>query len=124
MLYLLPWQGQSMVPSEIVLTVQPIWVQTALKALYSPFVGWVTTTSLAGKIMPPPTGIVLVAVSAPDALAAAADAVADVPPLAPQAVIAPARPTRPTPASMPRRVASDSLCASCVTDAPLYRHKT
>jgi len=32
-------------------------VQTALNALYSPFVGWVTTTLAAVKIVPPPTGI-------------------------------------------------------------------
>jgi hypothetical protein len=39
-------------------------------------------------------------------------------PLAPQAVIAPASPTRPTPASTPRRVASESRFGSCVTTAP------
>jgi hypothetical protein len=39
-------------------------------------------------------------------------------PPAPQAVTTPASPTRPTPASTPRRVASESVCGSCVTNAP------
>ena len=165
MLYWLPWQGQSMVPPLTWLTVQPRWVQIALNALYWPAVGWVTTTFGPGKILPPPTGISLVAASAlaaaplaaallagallaallaaallagaplaallAAALAEAAVAAlldepaAGVPAaavllelLAPQAVIAPARPTRPTPASTPRRVASESVCGSCVTLAP------
>ena len=33
-LNLLPWHGQAISPSATVLTVQPWWVQTALKALY------------------------------------------------------------------------------------------
>jgi hypothetical protein len=41
-------------------------------------------------------------------------------PPAPQAVITPARPTRPTPASTPRRVASESVCGSCVTTTPFH----
>jgi hypothetical protein len=45
-------------------------------------------------------------------------------PLAPQAVSAPASPTRPTPASMPRRVASDSWFGSCVTTAPFPSRTT
>jgi hypothetical protein len=130
-------------------------VHTALKALNWPAVGWVTTTSFAGKIIPPPTGMSLVPVSAPeatppaepdepgeedaadpvDAAGAAAALVAPATPppllvagsaaaaellelLAPQAVMAPASPTKPTPASTPRRVASESLCGSCVTTAP------
>src|ERR1700759_1453634 len=64
MLYLLPWQGQSIVPSAILSTVQPMWVQIALKPLNCPAVGWVTTTFSAVKIFPPPTGISLVVPSA------------------------------------------------------------
>jgi hypothetical protein len=98
------------------------------------------------KIMPPPTGISLVVASAfaavellappPAPLAAAllAGAAVPAPPAvlaalpaagvllevpAPQAVIALARPTRPTPASTPLRVASESVCGSCVTIAPI-----
>jgi len=142
MLYWLPWHGQSIVPLETWLTVQPMWVQTALKALNSPDAGWVTTTFLASKIVPLPTGILLVAVSAP---AEDAGADADAPLLAAavpapvgadvvealagvellealelQAVMAPARPTKPTLASTPRRVACESLCGSCVTTAPIH----
>jgi hypothetical protein len=147
MLYWLPWHGQSMVPLLTWLTMQPMCVQTALNALNSPADGWVTTTFGPEKILPLPTGIALVAVSAlaaaallapcpvaaldPAGLAAAllagvagaaaAGLVAPAVPLellAPQAVIALARPTRPTPASTPRRVASESVCGSCVKIAP------
>src|SRR5580693_6006987 len=94
MLYWLPWHGQSIVPLLIWLTMHPMWVQTALNALNSPAVGWVTTTVWGAKILPPATGISLVEPSAP-----AADSLdwAPLEPFAPQAVIAPARPTRPTP---------------------------
>src|ERR1700733_5515703 len=138
MLYWLPWHGQSMGPLLIWFTMQPMWVQTALNALNSSAVGWVTTTCCSGKILPLPTGILLVADSAfaaagllaPPAaalLAGAAVVLATLPAAgvlllevpAPQAVIALARPTRPTPASTPRRVASESACASCVTTAPI-----
>ena len=71
--YSLPWHGQSIRPSAIWLTVQPMWVQTALKALNSPAVGWVTTVSWVSKIFPPPTGMSLVAASAPAAVPPAAD---------------------------------------------------
>ena len=57
MLNLLPWQGQLMVPSATLLTVQPWWVQIAEKALKSPASGWVTTTFWSLKILPPPTGM-------------------------------------------------------------------
>lgn len=53
---LLPWQGQLMVPSATVFTMQPWWVQTAEKALNSPAWGWVTTTFLSVITVPPPTG--------------------------------------------------------------------
>src|ERR1700760_2471543 len=79
MLYWLPWQGQSMVPLLTWLTMQPMCVQTALNALNSPAVGWVTTTLGAGKILPLPTGSPL---GAESALAAA-------PPLAPWVAAAP-----------------------------------
>ena len=44
---------------------QPWWVQTAVKHLNSPSVGWVTTTCWSGKILPPPTAISAVLVSGP-----------------------------------------------------------
>src|SRR6516164_8961537 len=139
MLYWLPWHGQSMVPFEIRLTMHPMCVQTALKALKSPEVGWVTTTFWAVKILPLPTGISLVvarALAAPPPVAEAgallaadagaveagaapvpADELLEPPEL--QALTAPARPTRPTPASTPRRVARVSRCGSCVTSSPV-----
>src|SRR3984957_20768641 len=64
MLYWLPWHGQSMVPLLTWLTMQPMCVQTALNALNSPAVGWVTTTLGPEKIVPLPTGMSLVAASA------------------------------------------------------------
>src|ERR1700744_6209947 len=54
---LLPWHGQSIVPLATASHRQPTWVQIALNALYCPFLGWVTTTFAAVKILPPPTGI-------------------------------------------------------------------
>src|SRR5215468_2826328 len=135
MLNWLPWQGQSIVPSLIWLTMHPMCVQTALNALKSPETGCVTTTFSEVKILPLPTGISLVAARAFASLPAAAGVAAPappapVPPLAPplvptgepldvQALRAPARPTRPTPASTPRRVARVSRCGSCVTSAPV-----
>src|ERR1700727_748904 len=65
--YSLPWHGQSIRPLAIWLTVQPICVQTALKALNWPADGWVTTTTCEGKIFPPPTGMAPVPDSAPAA---------------------------------------------------------
>src|ERR1700761_9863047 len=49
-----------MVPSATWSTVQPRWVQIALKPLNCPAVGWVTTTFSEVKIFPPPTGMSLV----------------------------------------------------------------
>jgi hypothetical protein len=43
-----------MVPFATPATVQPIWVHTALKALNSPALGWVTTTFAVSKTVPPP----------------------------------------------------------------------
>ena len=60
MAYLLPWHGQSMVPSATLLTVQPWCVQMAEKALKVPGAGWVTTTLSAPNTLPPPTGMSLV----------------------------------------------------------------
>src|SRR5580692_2582361 len=69
-----PWQGQSMVPSATWLHRHPTWVQTALKALKTPLVGWVTTTLASVKTMPPPTGMSAVWPSTvPPAPAAGAD---------------------------------------------------
>src|SRR5271165_5143296 len=85
-------------------------VQTTLNPLNWPAAGWVTTTRAAVKILPPPTGMSDVDVSAPppgDApplLAAAPLAEPTDPP--PQAASVPARPARPAPASRPRRVVS------------------
>jgi hypothetical protein len=52
----LPWQGHTIWPPDISLTVHPIWVQMALNALNCPLVGWVTTTCWPARIVPPPTG--------------------------------------------------------------------
>jgi hypothetical protein len=92
-------------------------VHTALNPLNSPAVGWVTTTRAEVKILPPPTGISLVVVSAPLPPAWPVPAPVPVPalpleavPLAagaeppPHAASVPARPARPTPAIRPRRV--------------------
>ena len=54
---LLPWHGQTITPSATDLTLQPWCVQVAEKALNSPAVGWVTTTSLSANTVPPPTGM-------------------------------------------------------------------
>src|SRR4051794_20444430 len=54
---LLPWQGQSIVPSATRFTVQPWCVQIAEKALNSSFFGWVTTIFWFLKTLPPPTGM-------------------------------------------------------------------
>src|SRR6202020_1137419 len=127
MLYLLPWQGQSIVPSAILSTVQPMWVQIALKPLNSPLVGWVTTPFSAVKIFPPPTGISLVvprAVLPPELLPpelppAPEPPDPDVPPLPPpQAATAAAMPTTPMPARAPRRVVSRVVRDSSVTGGP------
>jgi len=115
-LNLLPWQGQSMVPSATWSTMHWACVQTALNALYSPADGWVTTTLAEVKILPPPTGTSLVAPSVvvipPPAAGdepelATPDAPEPEPPLTespepllpPQAVTA--SPARPIPASPP-----------------------
>src|SRR5215469_12878700 len=82
MLYWLPWQGQRIEPSTIWLTMQPMCVQTALKPLNSPALGWVTTTLFAVKIMPPPTGTSLVLPSTFAAWPPPAPLVAPGPPLA------------------------------------------
>src|ERR1700753_3277024 len=121
MLYWLPWQGQAIVAFAILSTMHPMWVQTALKPLTSPAVGWVTTTLSEVKILPPPTGMSLVAASAvplpelppeepepdellpeePDAL---------LPP--PQAATTTATPATPSPARAPRRVVSPMTCGA------------
>jgi hypothetical protein len=81
MLNWLPWHGQSIVPLLTWLTVHPMWVQTALNALNSPDVGWVTTTCCPEKTIPLPTGIWLVVVSALPAAAPLAGALPDGAPL-------------------------------------------
>src|SRR6202012_4949076 len=108
-LYSLPWQGQSIVPSAILSTVQRMWVQIALKPLNTPLVGWVTTTFSAVKIFPPPTGISLVVPSAvlpPEPEPEAEPPDPDVPPLPPpQSASTTATPAPPIPARVSRRVA-------------------
>ena len=119
MLYWLPWHGQSMVPSLIWLTMHPMWVQTALNALKSLAVGWVTATCESVKILPLPTGIWLVAASAlAPVLLAPAPTVA---PLAGVAWLIPGAAVLllDAPASTPRRVVSESVRGSCVTTAPV-----
>ncbi len=44
----LPWHSQMMLPSETPLTMQPWWVQTAVKHLNSPWLGWVMTICSSG----------------------------------------------------------------------------
>ena len=63
----LPWQAHGITPSVPGLTVQPWWVQTEVKALKSPSLGWVTTHFCSEKTAQPPTGMSLVAASAPAA---------------------------------------------------------
>src|SRR5258708_37332256 len=53
-LYLLPWQGQSIVPSATLFTVHPACVHFAEKPLNTPAVGWVST--VLSTITPEPTG--------------------------------------------------------------------
>jgi hypothetical protein len=129
MLNLLPWQGQSIVPSATWLTRHPMCVHTALKALKSPESGWVTTTFSVANTLPPPTGISLVVAravaSAPMPFPALAVSempglVSELPePPEEQALTAPARPTRPTPASTPRRVDCVFRWGSPVTGIPV-----
>jgi hypothetical protein len=56
-----PWHGHWMTFFCTLITVQPEWVQTAVKALYSPELGWVTTTRLSESMYPPSTGTLEVA---------------------------------------------------------------
>jgi hypothetical protein len=49
-----------MVPPTTWLTLQPWCVQSVVKALNSPFAGWVTTIRWSLRIFPPPTGMSLV----------------------------------------------------------------
>jgi hypothetical protein len=109
-LNLLPWHGQSMVPSATLSTRHCWCVHTALKALNWPAAGWVTTTLSVAKTFPPPTGISLFVASAwlgPEPVEAALPAVAEVLLVAAlHAASAVARPARPTPASAARRVVS------------------
>jgi hypothetical protein len=71
------WHGQSIMPLATLLTVQPMWVHTALNALNWPADGWVTTKSPDALITPPPTGTSAVLTGVPLGAAAEAEAVAD-----------------------------------------------
>src|SRR5689334_12334137 len=53
---LLPWHGHGMSPSSLDSTMQPWCVQTAVNALKSPSVGWVSTILEAATTKHPPTG--------------------------------------------------------------------
>src|SRR5579859_6753833 len=82
-----PWHGHWMTLFEMVDAVQPWWVQTAVKALYSPALGWVTTTLADWSMKPPSTGTFEVATDVPLPPAAAVElleppAAAVVPPAA------------------------------------------
>ena len=57
------WQGQMIVPPEILVTAQPACEQVVSYALKVPSVGWVTTTFSLEKIFPLPTGMSLVEAS-------------------------------------------------------------
>src|SRR5450759_4670539 len=95
-----------MVPLATLATVQPIWVQMALKALNSPALGWVTTVFVASKTLPPPTGMSAALIAsfgepaAPVALPAALPVEVAVAPPPPHAarVTAPTTPAPRTPA--------------------------
>src|ERR1700722_10782320 len=109
-----------MVPRATLSTRHPRWVQTALNALNSPAVGWVTTTFSAENTFPPPTGISLVLASAalpllaacPDPEAGLDDGLLLPPPHAARVV---AKPAKPAPASAARRVVCPPGEESCVT---------
>jgi hypothetical protein len=73
-LYLLPWHGQSMVPADTALTMQPRWVQMAVNAWKEPACGCVITIFWAVRILPPPTGMSAVLARTADALVPADDA--------------------------------------------------
>src|SRR6476469_10351305 len=53
---LLPWQGHGMSPSVLDSTRQPWWVHTAVNALKSPSVGWVSTILESATTKHPHTG--------------------------------------------------------------------
>src|SRR6478752_8090908 len=76
----LPWHSHLMPPACTELTMQPWWVQTAVKHLNSPSEGWVMTTWSSGKIVPPPTSMSEVCVKASGALLADSLGVASVDP--------------------------------------------
>ncbi len=59
------WHGQTISPPSTLDTVQPWCVQTAVNALKSPLVGWVTTTFWSARTVPPPSGTSDVATVAP-----------------------------------------------------------
>ena len=68
--YWLPWHGHWMMPLLTEATVHPMCVHTAVNALKTPAVGWVTTIFCAVRISPPPTGISVVLTVAPEPVAA------------------------------------------------------
>src|SRR5690242_18461050 len=82
-------------------TTQPWWVQIALNALKSPWVGWVTTTLSAAKILPLPTGTSEVVPIAPD-----------------EVVLVPPEPPEPLPDPPSLLLASEPHAASRGTPTP------
>jgi hypothetical protein len=75
-LNLLPWHGQMMAPSAILLTLHPAWGHTDESPVNVPAVGCVTTTS--PTITPEPTGTCDTLVNAVAVEGGAADGAADV----------------------------------------------
>src|SRR5665647_334698 len=102
MSYVLPWQGQVMVPLATPATVQPMWVQTALKALNSPALGWVTTIFAVSKTLPPPTGM---SATLNTSFAEPAELVLSLPPPHAARVTAPVTPTTTVPMTVRRPMA-------------------
>src|SRR5674476_21007 len=103
-----------MVPLATPATVQPLWVQTALKALNSPALGWVTTIFVASKTLPPPTGMSATLITSlpepaePVPAPTVPPAVLAAPPPHAARVAAPATPT-PTTATLPMTVRRSCL---------------
>src|SRR5689334_3558106 len=95
------WQGHTMYPLLISATAQPWCGHVVLNPLNSPAAGCVTTTPASAKILPPPTGMLLVVPNAPlDGVAPAPDAA---PPLPHAARVPPRAVAAPAPSSRARR---------------------
>src|SRR5690606_23931165 len=100
------WQWQMIAPLSTLPTRHPWWVQTALTALTSPWVGWVTTIRLSRMTRPPPTGM---SEALTVTLSPASPPAAPSEPPPPQAARAAATPAAPVPRIRARRVVSVML---------------